>query len=129
MGFKLFLKRLALAGMLAAILWTSWQVAQATYQKWRLKAQVQELKAKAQNLENKNQQLKELIAAFQDPSFLKLQAKQQFNLKEPGEQVIVVLPPDKQSNNQPSPAPTLAARVLSIFQKGHLPDWWKFFFE
>ncbi len=125
MKFKLFCKRLAIAGLLAAIIWTGWQVARVSYQKWQLNAQVQDLKQQAKELEQQNRELKELVNAFDNPEFLKLQAKEKFNLKQKGEEVIVVVPPEQQEKDEQQAKKS----ENNLWQKGNLSDWWQYYFE
>jgi cell division protein FtsB len=123
-----FFKTIATLGLLAAVIWTGWQVAQITLQKWQLKSQIQELKTQAILLEARNQNLEKLLEAFQNPALLELEMRQKFNLARKGEKVIVVLPNETAPEEQP-PEQTPPGRLKTFFTQGHLPDWWNYFFN
>lgn len=124
-----FFKTIATLGLLAAIIWTGWQIAQITLQKWQLKSQIQELKTQAILLEARNQNLEKLLEAFQDPALLELEMRQKFNLARKGEKVIVVLPNEANpEEQQPESGPAPPNFLKTFFTQGHLPDWWNYFF-
>ena len=73
------------------------------YQKRReLKAQIERLKEEIQAIEKKNQELRTGIENISDKEYLEKVAREKFLLKEEGEEVIVISPPEEQAE-EPQP--------------------------
>ncbi|MBU4351056.1 septum formation initiator family protein [Candidatus Parcubacteria bacterium] len=52
-------------------------------------------------LEEKNDKLKDGIASIVDENYLEKEAREKFQLAKPGEKVVVVLPPENQTEQAP----------------------------
>jgi cell division protein FtsL len=59
-----------------------------------LETRIDTLKRETEALEKKNADLQAQISQSSDESFLEKEARERFNLKKPGEQVVTVLPPE-----------------------------------
>jgi len=60
------------------------------YKKYTLQVQINQVQSKIEKLQSSKEELKKLVASLQDREFLKLKAKEEFNLKGEGEKVLVV---------------------------------------
>ena len=65
-----------------------------------LQDRVEALKAEINILEKRSQELREGISQAGQEGFLEEAAREQFNLKKPGEEVITVLPPEEEKEQQ-----------------------------
>jgi len=92
--FALFL--LLLIGFLAI---SNWELNQ---KRVKFNSQLEILSKKIQNLENINRNLKEKISAIPEENYLEKVAREIFNLKKPGEQVVVI----KKEETKPPPVKT-----------------------
>ncbi len=73
------------------------------YKKRReLQAQIERLKEEIQAIEKKNQELSAGIENVSDKEYLEKVAREKFLLKEEGEEVIVISPPEEQTE-EPQP--------------------------
>jgi len=67
----------------------------------RLRSQVAELSVETDGLEAANADLQERIdAVLNDPATLERIAREKHNMKRPGEEVLVILPPDREQPTQ-----------------------------
>jgi hypothetical protein len=89
-------------------------------------------------LEQGNANLSALIDSFGQDGVLELEARRRLNVKKPGEEVVIILPPKANGDialsddwNEISAQNTQQDNVQE--QKGefarHLEEWWKFVFE
>ena len=61
-----------------------------------LQAKVDAFKKEVQALEEKNSGLQAQVAESTQADYLEKEARERFNLQKPGEEVAVILPPEKQ---------------------------------
>jgi len=83
------------------------------YQKRReLKAQIERLKEEIQAVEKKNQELRTGIENISDKEYLEKVAREKFLLKEEGEEVIVISPPEEQTEEPQPEKESFFERIL-----------------
>lgn len=90
---SLFMKRavsIILAIVLAAILY---ELAQLYFSNNKLKAEFSALGGKIENLKKENALLQADSEYFKDPANLEKELRARFNYKNPGEKMIIVVPP------------------------------------
>ncbi len=68
-----------------------------------LNSRIGELKEKIQVLEAKRQELQARISQSDEESYLEKEARERFNLKKPGEEVVKVLPPEQKTEEAQKP--------------------------
>lgn len=66
------------------------KIGSVAYEKYTLQLQINKVKSQIAKLENNNEELKILLAQLGSEEFLKLKVKEDFNLKEQGENVVFV---------------------------------------
>jgi cell division protein FtsB len=65
-----------------------------------LNSRLQNLKEEVQRLQEKKRQLEAGILQVSDEEFLEKEARERFNLKKPGEEVVTILPPEGGEESQ-----------------------------
>lgn len=60
-----------------------------------LNSQIESLKKEIQNLEQKKRELEAKISESASESYLEKEARERFNLKKPGEEVVSIIPPEE----------------------------------
>jgi cell division protein FtsB len=70
-----------------------WGVAQKAY---ALYGERKRLEAELASLQQKKSQLEEGLSRFQSEAYLEREAKSRLNLKKPGEQIVIIVPEEKQ---------------------------------
>lgn len=90
------------------------------YDKYTLQLQINNVKSQISKLENNDEELKLLLAQLGDKEFLKLKAKENFNLKEQGEKVVIVKGISRNENDVKE----------KVVNKKISPwiEWWNIFF-
>ncbi|MBU0476509.1 septum formation initiator family protein [Patescibacteria group bacterium] len=74
------------------IVFSSWKISQ---KRTELKAQIEVLKKEIEILEKKNQEFQAGISQISKEDHLEKEARENLGLKKPGEEVVVVLPPEE----------------------------------
>lgn len=69
-----------------------------------LNFQIEELKSKISELQERKEALMSQISNSADKNFLEKEAREVFNLKKPGEQVVTILPPQETEAEEKEPA-------------------------
>lgn len=113
----LFLVSLALIALVIS-------VGRETYRKHQLAKEIEKIETEIKQLEGRNQYLSNLREYFQEDSFLEKEAKIKMNLKNPGENVVVI-------EHTKTEEETIEEKleVLSNEEKAaNYWDWWKYFF-
>lgn len=83
------------------------------YQKrTKLEARVNQLKQQIQDIQGKNDTLKAGISENNDENYLEKEAREKLNLKKPGEEVVVVLPPAQIQEVKVEEKKTLWEKIL-----------------
>lgn len=83
------------------------------YKKRReLQAQIERLKEEIQAIEKKNQELSAGIENVSDKEYLEKVAREKFLLKEEGEEVIVISPPEEQTEEPQPEKENFLERIL-----------------
>lgn len=77
-----------------------WQAASAALENYALQREVDELRSEVELLELENQSISYNIAYFKTDSYLDLAARENFNLKSPGEKVLYVPVLDEKDEDQ-----------------------------
>ena len=65
-----------------------------------LNSQVEYLKTEIRALEEEQQQLQAKISQSSEEDHLEKEARESFNLKKPGEEVVTILPPEEKSSQE-----------------------------
>jgi len=73
---------------------TNWKINQ---RRSELRTMLDQLKAQVQALEEKNKQLKENISYVQSQDYLEQVAREQLDMKKPGEEVVVIQKEEQES--------------------------------
>jgi len=102
---------LALLGLmiLGFIVFSNWQVSQ---KRTELKAQMEVLKKEIEILEKKNQEFQAGISQISKEDRLEKEARERLGLKKPGEEVVVVLPPEEVDREKDEQEKNLWQRFL-----------------
>lgn len=90
--FLIFLGSLALT-VLGFIVVSNFKINQRRAQ---LNSQAEQLKKEIQILETKQYELKARLSQTQEEEYLEEEARERFNLKKPGEEVVAILPPENE---------------------------------
>ena len=77
---------------------SNWRINQ---KRTEYQAQIEVLQAELQVLETKRQQLQAQIFQTSEESYLEKEAREQLNLKKPGEEVVTVLPAEEETTGEP----------------------------
>ena len=80
-------------GVISALVVSNWKINQ---KRAEYNAQIKVLQAQLQELELKRAQLQAQISQSSDEQYLETQARETFNLKKPGEEVVTVLPAEEE---------------------------------
>lgn len=89
--FSIFLG-LALFLIIGFLIVANWRINQ---RRSELNAQLEVLKKELQILEEEKARLQTQISQFPQESYLEREARERFNLKKPGEEVVVILPSEE----------------------------------
>ena len=108
------------------------------YRKYRLQKEFDSLKSEIDKLENKNQDLASMLEYLNKESNLEKEARRRLNLKKPGENVVVIVPPEseprpenKSSADNPSPDSKSESKIADVSgepKNRNLSKWWNYFF-
>lgn len=108
------------------------------YRKYRLQKEFDSLKSEIDKLENKNQDLASMLEYLNKESNLEKEARRRLNLKKPGENVVVILPPEqslpRQDENpsrgdlEPSKNEAAPESARQETKNQNLSKWWNYFF-
>lgn len=112
-----FLAIIGLGFLVAIIL----PLAKTYSQKQLVEKEISEVKAQIDDFENQSRQLEELLNYLQSEQSLEEQARQNLNLKKPGEAVVVI--------ENKNAATTQAAASNPIFEDTNLSKWRRYFFN
>lgn len=93
--FSVFLVFLFVA-VIGLLFVSNWRLSQ---KRTELNSRIEVLKQEIGVLEKQNQELKTKISESQKESFLEKEAREKFNLKKPGEEVVVVVPEESKKEN------------------------------
>ncbi len=120
--YRLFLNQrfLAILGLFVLVL-IVFPLAQTYSQRRLVSQEIQGVKDKINHYELQNKQLGELMTYLNSKQYLETQARLNFNMKKPGEEVVVV--EDKKIKVINSNFP-VATQNINNFQK-----WWQYFFK
>ena len=79
-------------GIIGFLIFTNWNINQ---RRTELNLRIEALKKEIQTLEKKNQKLRAEISQSLTEGSLEKEAREKFNLKKPGEEVVTILPPEE----------------------------------
>jgi|SRR3989338_5768543 len=72
-------------------LWLGYLAAEEMHERYKIRQEISRLKEEITAFEQRNGELANLINSFEDPKVVELEAKKRLNLKNPGEEVAVIL--------------------------------------
>ena len=122
--FFLALVILALLSLLGGPLWRSFRLQR------QVNREITQLKIEIAKAESQNQEFKQMIAYLQSSDFVEKEARLNFGLKKPGEQVVVVRPPaTEEENNQSSAAGQTLLNQNAQAALNKMRQWWDYFFR
>ncbi|MFH0907078.1 MAG: septum formation initiator family protein [bacterium] len=101
-----------------------------SYRKYQLTKEIDNFRTEIERLEGRKQQLASLMEYFKDDSYLEREARLKFNLKKPGEKVVVLsekLDSNIQENTEVVIPPT-DRFVSNDAETTNYWEWWKYFF-
>ena len=104
--FSVFISLLVLV-VIGFLIFTNWKISQ---RRSELNLRIESLKKEIQILEEKNAQLRAGISQSLTESYLEKEAREKFNLKKPGEEVLTILPPEEGEEE-------MGAKEKSLWQK------------
>ncbi|MFC1663692.1 septum formation initiator family protein [Patescibacteria group bacterium] len=84
--------------------------------RWELNSRIDELKKEVQILEEKNQNLQTGISQTKNEDFLEKVAKEELNLKNPGEKVVVIKKEQEQGFEETQETKSFLDKILEIFK-------------
>jgi cell division protein FtsB len=87
-----------------------------------LMEQVQKEQLTLNQVKAKHAQLQRAAEHYKDPAVIESEARQQLGYVRPGEQAVVVVNADSQSQKQ------AGAQKNTVQQRGHWQDWWQILF-
>ncbi len=96
-----------------------------TYRKHHLSQEIEKLKAETEKLEGRNHQLAKLMDYLKEESHLEKEARLRFNLKKPGEKVVILpdnLTPEEGKDVLESPSSKEEEETVNYWR------WWEYFF-
>ena len=83
--------------IVGSLIVSNWRMVQ---KRQELNSQLEILKAQLQVLEIKRQQLQAQISQTSQESYLEKEARETFNLKKPGEEVVTILPAEEEEGKE-----------------------------
>ncbi|MEX0870059.1 MAG: septum formation initiator family protein [Candidatus Spechtbacterales bacterium] len=96
-------------------------VAKQVRQGYALYSDVKQMEEKIEDLETENEEIKNIIASFNDPGTIDREVRNRLNLKKEGENVVIILPPEKaniakiEENDAKEDDVSLWQKVKSLF--------------
>lgn len=115
--FSIFLS----VGLLVIAGYFLWKLAGVAYKRYALQLEISRLEGEIQKFEGDAKEIKKLIAYLGDKELLKIKAKEEFNLKEPGEQVVFV-------KGDTSGEVSKSKEGDQKKTESHWREWWDIFF-
>lgn len=97
-------------------------------QRSRIEEEIDQLKSEIATAENKNTELKQMIGYLESPEFSEEQARLNFNLKKPGEEVVVIKDTPTTSFDLGSLAQA-SGQPLGPQLPGNYQKWFDYFFK
>jgi len=91
----------------------------------KLQRQVRILQNEIQKLEQKNAELEKLLASTKTEEYLEQTARERLNLKKPGEQVVAIVPPEKQEEKQQLTKQNFWQKILEKIPFLPKVIWWQ----
>jgi len=85
-------------GIVSTLIVSNWKI---NKKRTEYNTQLEILQEQLQQLENQKAGLQEQILQTSEEEYLEEQARENFNLKKPGEEVVVVLPPEEEEIKAP----------------------------
>lgn len=95
---------------------TSYHAARMVRHAFFMRDQSQEMTAKIEELKIKKQELERELAAIQSKEVIEREAKERLNLKNPGEEVVVVVP-EKKDTISTKPPLSFWTKLMSFFMR------------
>jgi len=134
----IFSSKIFLFSLLVILLILGSSLGREFYRKYRLQKEFDSLKSEIDKLENKNQDLASMLEYLNKESNLEKEARRRLNLKKPGENVVVIVPPEseprpenKSSADNPSPDSKSESKIADVSgepKNRNLSKWWNYFF-
>jgi len=130
----MLLKRLAKIvctfALLLAIAYMTGKIGLAAYKRYLVKVKINELQAQVGTLEARNEQIASFLKNLENPEYLLLKTKEQFNLKETGENVAAVNNPQDAGGENSSNKYSLSSDTKPAAEEKPLywKKWITFFF-
>lgn len=123
---KLLNSRPFLFLVLVFLIWVIISVVKVSYNKYLLKKEIDRLNQEIERLDQENSQINQYIEYLQSDSFLEKEAKSKMNLKNEGEEVVVVpgITSQEGASFSAGPEELTGAQKKSFWWK-----WWEYFFE
>jgi len=110
----IFSSKIFLFSLLVILLILGSSLGREFYRKYRLQKEFDSLKSEIDKLENKNQDLASMLEYLNKESNLEKEARRRLNLKKPGENVVVIVPPESDLR------PTIRRRIQNRNQKSRM---------
>jgi len=117
----IFSSKIFLFSLLVILLILGSSLGREFYRKYRLQKEFDSLKSEIDKLENKNQDLASMLEYLNKESNLEKEARRRLNLKKPGENVVVIVPPEseprpenKSSADNPSPDSKSESKIADV---------------
>ena len=106
---------LAIVLVIGAIVFFTVKNMELNKSKGQLYSKIESLKRETRVLEERNKELSSQISESSAESFVEKEARERLNLKKPGENVVVILPP-KENPQKQEPVKNFWQRILNAFK-------------
>ncbi len=104
-----------------------YNLAVSIYENYQIEKHIAEFEARNEELQNENQQKQDDLAYFISEEYIDKIAKQNLNLVNPGEKVIVIPDEDLIVLSQDEDTEALSEQIRASWSNPK--KWWKFFFS
>jgi len=133
---RIFNSKAFLFLVLVLLIWVAVSVVKVTYKKYLLNKEVAALRGEIEQLEGKNAELNDYLGYLQSESFIEKEARDKLNLKEEGEQVVIVRGAEDVSGGssadfslETAGGQTENKNEGEEKKKAFWWKWWEYFFE
>jgi len=97
---KRLAKTLCIFALFLAIAYMGTKIGVASYKRYLIRVKMNELQAQVNSLEARNKEILAFLQNLENPEYLLLKTKEQFNLKEEGENVVAIALPQDQKQDK-----------------------------
>ncbi len=125
---KPFTFKLLIMGGLVAFVYVFSALATSIYRDYRLERQIRDFQQKINELDSKAKEKPDTVKFFASAQYRDRYAKENLNLLNPGERLIVI--PQEDINRQKGPQTIAVENVASekVLKSPHPRQWWDYFF-